>query len=322
MTKEQNIFYVGLKKLDYYDDQKAHRDLSYEELKEIDTIKALLFGTVRNYGIDLARKMTQKYRLPSDSYADLCQDMAIIFYEKYRSYNPARSTPTTYFVRYFKQVISKYLIENIHKLSQYDANNVLKVRKAIAQYEEMGIQWTEEMLATKTGLSLKVVKSTIFFAYASNYAQIEDALDLQSHLKTPEETLTEKEGQDTLIRALFQNTDKEELEFFLLRVNLNGSKERPYEEIAKMKHVSVREVKKKINHLICTINQNRDLVAHFSVKTYRSYNELKIQPNTSSILNKQLDDMFSFPDSDSENDKPDKQPDDMFSFPGSTSKIR
>lgn len=246
--------------------------------------------------------MTQKYRLPNDSFADLCQDMAIIFYEKYRSYDPTRSTPTTYFVRYFKQVISEYLIKNVHKLSQYDANNVLKIRRAIAQYEEMGIQWTEEMLATRTGLSLKVVKSTLFYGYASNYAQIEDALDLQSHFKTPEENLTEKEGQDALIRALLQNTDKEELEFFLLRVNLNGSKERPYEEIAKIKNVSVREVKKKINHLICTINQDRDLVALFSVKTYRSYNELKIQPNTSSILNKQLDDMFSILNSDSKDD--------------------
>lgn len=302
MTREQTIFYVGLKKLDYYDELKSQRNLSYREMKEIDTIKAFLFGTVRSYGIDLARKMTQKYRLPNDSFADLCQDMAIIFYEKYRSYDPTRSTPTTYFVRYFKQVISEYLIKNVHKLSQYDANNVLKIRRAIAQYEEMGIQWTEEMLATRTGLSLKVVKSTLFYGYASNYAQIEDALDLQSHFKTPEENLTEKEGQDALIRALLQNTDKEELEFFLLRVNLNGSKERPYEEIAKIKNVSVREVKKKINHLICTINQDRDLVALFSVKTYRSYNELKIQPNTSSILNKQLDDMFSILNSDSKDD--------------------
>lgn len=97
------------------------------------------------------------------------------------------------------------------------------------------------MLATRTGLSLKVVKSTLFYGYASNYAQIEDALDLQSHFKTPEENLTEKEGQDALIRVLLQNTDKEELEFFLLRVNLNGSKERPYEEIAKIKmFLSVR----------------------------------------------------------------------------------
>lgn len=56
MTREHTIFYVGLKKLDYYDELKSQRNLSYREMKEIDTIKAFLFGTVRSYGIDLARK--------------------------------------------------------------------------------------------------------------------------------------------------------------------------------------------------------------------------------------------------------------------------
>ena len=71
MTKEQRIFYVGLKKLDQFDRIKQERNLTYEELKQVDDIKSILFGTVRSYGIDLAKTMTKKYRLPSDCFADL-----------------------------------------------------------------------------------------------------------------------------------------------------------------------------------------------------------------------------------------------------------
>src|SRR5699024_10002026 len=105
MTKEQRIFYVGLKKLDQFDRIKQERNLTYEDLKQDDDSKAIFSGSVRPYWIDLAKTMTNKYRLPSDCFADLCQDMAIIFYEKYRDYDPTRTTPTTFFVRYFKQVI-------------------------------------------------------------------------------------------------------------------------------------------------------------------------------------------------------------------------
>ncbi|OUQ46275.1 hypothetical protein B5E64_05815 [Drancourtella sp. An12] len=294
MTKEQRIFYVGLKKLDQLDRIKEERNLTYGELKQVDDIKAVLFGTVRSYGIDLAKTMTKKYRLPSDCFADLCQDMAIIFFEKYRDYDPTRTTPTTYFVRYFKQVISEYLMKNIHKLSQYDAANVLKIRRAVAAYEEQGVQWTEEMLANKTGLSLRVVRSTLYYAYASNYAPIEEACELKSRIKTPEESLAEKESQEALIHALKEHTTEEELDYFLLRVNLNGPKELPYEKIAEMKNVSVREAKRKVNSCITHINQDRRLVEQFSVKTYKTYqNTLRIQPDTASILEEQFADCFS-----------------------------
>lgn len=293
MTREQQIFYTGLKSLNHYEKVGKTRELTYSELKKIDHIKSVLFGTVRSYGIDLARAMTKKYRLPSDCFADLCQDMAIIFFDKYKAYDPTRTTPTTYFVRYFKQVVSEYLVKNVHKLSQYDATNVIKVRRAIAEYEERGIRWTEEMLATKTGLSLKVVKSTLYFAYASNYAPIEEACELRSHIKTPEESLAEKESQEALLHALREHTTEEELEYFLLRVNLDGTKELPYEKIAEIKKVSVREVKKKVNSCICHINQDRRLVEHFSVKTYKTYQStLKLQKDTSSISEEQLCDFF------------------------------
>lgn len=294
MTKEQKLFKVGLKKLDTYDTIRKERELTYAEQMEENKIKEVLFGSVRNYGIDLARKMTQKYKLPSDCFADLCQDLAIIFYEKYRQYDPDQTTPCTYFVRYFKQVISSYLIKNIHKLSQYDTNNLLKVRKGINYYESKGIPWTEEMLSIRTGLSTKVVHSTLVYSYASNYAQIDEAFDLKSHIKTPEEAYAEKESHETLLHALKKNSSKEELELLLLRVNMDGHKEMPYETIARKMEMSVRDVKRTINGCICKLNQDHSMMEHFAKPTANTYkNTLVLQENTTPLLEKQLDDFLA-----------------------------
>lgn len=289
MTREQKIFQIGLKKLDAFDDVRKKRDLNVAEITEENKIKEVLFGLVRNYGVKLAQKMTQKYRLPSDSFSDLCQELAIIFYKQYRNYDPTRTTPTTYFDRYFKQKITSYLVENVHKLSQYDANNVLKVKAAINYYESIGVKWTEEMLANKTGLSIKVIHSTLFFSYSSNYAEVEEAYSLKAKIKTPEEAYTEKETTEVLMRAIVNNTDSDERELLMMRINLNGSKEMPYEKVAKNNGLSVRDVKRKINSCICRINQDRDIVERFSKSTFKNYKDtLVLQENISGIMEEQL----------------------------------
>lgn len=289
MTQEQKIFKVGLAKLDKFDAIREERALTHEELMEENKIKEVLFACVKRYGVSLIRTMTQKYRLPSDCYADLNQDLAIIFYEKYRDYDPELTAPTTYFVRYFKQVISEYLVKNLHKLTQYDANNVLKVRRAIAYYESKGIQWTEEMLTIRTGLSSKVVHSTIYYAYTSNYASVEDAYDLKSHIKTPEESLAEKESHEALVRAIQNNTTPEELELLFMRINPDGTKEMPYEKIAEVTGMSVRDVKKTLNSCICRLNQDRELLQHFAKPTLKKYKStLSLQSNASDIMEEQM----------------------------------
>ncbi len=256
MTKEQNIFITGLDKLDQFDKNRKERELTYAEKAEENKIKEVLFESVQNYGINLVRKMTQKYKLPNDSFLDLYQDLAIIFYEKFRLYDPKQTTPCTYFVRYFKQVISSYLIKNIHRLTQYDANNLLKIRKEINYYESKGITWTEEMLSIRTGLSSKVVHSTLIYENASNYAQIEEAYELKSNIKTPEEAYIDKESRETLLNTLIKNSFEDELNLFLMRVNADGPKEMSYANIAKAMNMPVRDVKRKINCYIYKIKQD------------------------------------------------------------------
>lgn len=127
--------------------------------------KEQLFGSIVKFGMKTASGMLSKYRLDSDAYMDVQQAQAVIFFEKLPDYDPLKSTPTTYFVRYFKQVISEYLRENTLHLSQYDANNVAKVKRAITYYESHGIMWDEAMLSNRTGLSAKVLRNNTLYIY-------------------------------------------------------------------------------------------------------------------------------------------------------------
>lgn len=266
MTKEQILFKTGLKKLGSYDEIRKERNLTYAEALEENKVKEGLFEIVQNYGLNLVRKMTQKYRLPNDSYSDLYQDLATIFYEKYREYNPDQTTPCTYFVRYFKQVISSYLMENIHKLTAYDTGNLLKIRREINACESKGMEWTEEMLSARTGLSLKVVHSTLIYAHASNYAPIDDAYNLRSHIKMPEEVYAEKESCQILLNAIKHHTSLEEQTLLMMRINIDGEKELPYGTIARSTGLPIKDVKQKINSCICKIYQDQAFMEYFSKK--------------------------------------------------------
>ena len=78
-------------------------------------------------------------------------------------------------IRYFREQISKYLRNNKIHMTQYDANNARKISAAIAEYNQKGIQYTLDMLSTKTGLTQKVIRSTIQFSANAKQANVEEA---------------------------------------------------------------------------------------------------------------------------------------------------
>ena len=177
MTEQQVLFYVGMKRIKYLQNAECERPLTFEEEQEIDEIRKLLFESVVRFGIQLAYKRMGKYRKDRDAFQDIQQDLAVIFYEKLPDYDPTKSTPTTYFLRYFNQVITEYILKYSQHMSQYDAHNVSIVRAAIKYFEERGIKWDEPMIVTKTGLSPKVVKNTLRLAANSVMANVDDAID-------------------------------------------------------------------------------------------------------------------------------------------------
>lgn len=296
LTYEQLKFYEGKRRLQKYKNIKLQRPLTYKEKYNEDQILETLWKMILKFATKEAHKIMEKYNLSNDAFWDVQQEMACIFYEKLDAYDPLKSTPTTYFVRYFRQVITEYLLTNSQNLSQYDANNLKKVRSAINYYESQGIQWTEEMITSKTSLSAKVVKSTIYYGTNSKHASIEDALELKSRIPTPEEAFRQKESSNVLYEALIrvkkeEDITDEDLNLLIMRVNVNGSKEMPYETIAKQTGLPIKYVKARLNKLICKLNQDEQLCAEFGKQDNRDTvltAPMKFQDRSADIMEKQL----------------------------------
>lgn len=228
-----------------------------EEVKrEIDDIKSCLWGAIRAFAIQQMGKMMGSLRRPNDYYADIIQDMAAIFFERLPYYDPLRATPTTYFVRYFKQVISTYIHKDSQHLTQYDANKIRQVKRALNWLEQCGIRKpSEDLLMTVTGLSRKVVQGTLHLMKVSVQVPIDDeTFSIKSPYDTPEIQCMKSQLSSQLMQDITTLLTEEEERLFLTYMNLNGEKHLTYEALAVKCNISVHQAKRGINTILCKLN--------------------------------------------------------------------
>lgn len=281
LTKEQQVFFLCMKKLKALEEET--------NISEINKIRFFLWEKIKLFARKEMYRMAGNYTTAEER-MDIEQDMALIFFEKLPFYDPLRTTPTTYFVRYFREQISKYLRNNKIHMTQYDANNARKISAAIAEYNQKGIQYTLDMLSTKTGLTQKVIRSTIQFSANAKQANVEEAYSLCSKELTPEERVEKKEREETLYKAIMRNTNNDELQLLSLRININGKKEMPFDKISECTGIPIREVKSTINRVICRLNQDKELRKQF--RNYNPYScvvkPIAIQESAAEIMQEQL----------------------------------
>lgn len=244
LNHEQRYFLIGKIKMASLEATKECRELTWKEEDEMDFVKKSLFSSVLKFGMTVAREMAGKYSLDSDAYADIQQSLALIFFEKLPVYDPTRTVPITFFVRYFREATSNYLRKNSQMLSQYDARNVSAVRAAIRYYESKGLKWTEEMLSNRTGLSAKVLKNTLQIAKNSKRASTDGIEEfLQAKGQMPEEECVEADSlREILVRIEHLLTESEK-DLFFLKINSLGNKPLTYTEVASRSGLTVQEVK-------------------------------------------------------------------------------
>lgn len=259
LTDPQKFFIVGKRELAKFERIKQERPLTKPEHDREDYVKEALLRSIWKYGIQLSRQMMSKYMLPTDAYSDVQQAIAAIFYEKLPNYDPFQSTPTTYFSRYFKQVIDEYIHKDSQRLSQYDAHNVSKVRAAIHYYESQGIKWDESMLMNRTGLSMKVLRNTMYLERNSKQACIDDMFDLESPFPTPEDACIQDEKSRLVNKVLAEDLTEDELRIIRARFNNDSNRPVPFDTMAKKLNIPVRDVKKKFNSIIAKLHNNPTL---------------------------------------------------------------
>ncbi|MCI8710332.1 MAG: hypothetical protein HFG99_12580 [Dorea sp.] len=294
LTKEQVVFYLRKKKLETFKEKRASgQALTYEEEQYEDKIKADLFASVLKFGMKEAKQILVRYRVDSDAWKDIQQGLAEKFYEKLDSYDPLRSTPTTFYVRHFREVISTYLSKNTLHLSPYDIKNSRKVIAAIQHYESKGIQWTDDMVATRTGLSPKVVRSTLQYRYNTNYVAVDDdesCTQIVSKIPNPEDMMLAQEREEVISRAVIEVLEPEEWDILKRRINLDGHKEKSFENIHLETGIPLKEVKSIYNRAIVKLGSSKDIQRLFNkthIKRQKAGNVV-FQEDTSRILHNQI----------------------------------
>lgn len=288
LNEQQKLFIIGKSILKELAETEKERALTAAEKERRDKVQTELFASVVRFGMSEARKRMSKYLLDSDAYAEIQQALAAIFFERLPMYDPTKATPTTYFVPYFNQEISQYLRSFSQHLTQYDAKNVAAVRQAIRYYEAKGIKWDEAMIATRTGLSTKVVKNTISIASNAKRANIEDTLYVKSKELTPEENYLKNEKSLAIMTALMESLDVDELEFFLFRENLDGEKELTYQAVADHYNIPVRDAKKKWSIIIAKLNNNKQLQEYYYKTSKNPEISLKLHDASGDIAEHQI----------------------------------
>ena len=268
-------------------------DEADRDFYQINEIKTILWERIKKFAKAEMFRMVNGIEMDLGDLADIEQELAMVFFEKLPEYDPLKATPTTYYVRHFRHVISTYIRKYKSKLTQYDSNNARRVNYYINEYEKRGISWTYDMIAEKSGLSPKVVKSTIYYSKNARTANIEEAYQLESSLPTPERSFEEKENDRILAERLLENTTEEELQLIILRTNDSGHKEMSYEKIAARTGKSIREVKSVLNRAICKLNQDKILRNQFGHENrYHCIERLQIQDRTSDLMEEQMEDYF------------------------------
>lgn len=287
MTKEQAIFFTSLKKIEALEKEEPR------DQKQIDQYKMYLWEVIYKFAKSEINSLMGEFTSKEER-EDVLQSVALIFFEKLPYYNPLQTTPTTYFVRFFKQEISKHIRSYHKRLTQYDATNARKISNVVTEYEKKGIRPTMDIIARKSGLSQKVIKSTLLYSSNSQVANVEESYDLSSNIPTPEQFLTKNEQQRILAETLKNNTSQLERKLLMMRVNPDGSKLMPYDKIAEEMNMPIREVKQIINRTICRMNQDRKLRSAFGHENlYQKVTPVFMQDNAAQIMEDQLNQFLS-----------------------------
>lgn len=234
LTNEQKFFVYGKILLAHYEAESQKRELTPAEKQKVNDVKQELWNKIYLYAKSLCHKRMHKYNLPTDAYSDVLQACAVQFFRYLPDYDPYRHTPSTYFMYRFQEVISEYVRKDSQHLTQNDANNLGKVRKAIHYYEGKRIPWDINMIARKSGLSEKVVNQTIAIGKNSIRADIDSCHDLSSPLPTPEEAFLKEEKSLEIAGAIKEMLSDEEYRFFMCRMNLDGDKELTYKAMERL----------------------------------------------------------------------------------------
>lgn len=110
---------------------------------------------------NLIEKLMKKCNslLPSAEHDDMYMEIWAGIWGKFKDYDHHQGQISTYIIRDIRHVIDEYISSNKYHTSPYYAKNIKKLLKAIEECEQDHITVTPELIRSKTGQSLKTIKT-------------------------------------------------------------------------------------------------------------------------------------------------------------------
>ena len=260
----QELYQAYMPRVKELHEKELAGTISEMEKKELKLRKEVLFNSIKKFGYSLVHSMIAGHKFPPDMFIEIEGELFIEFCNVLYNYDPYYTMPTTYFVRPFKGAISRYMASRNGKTA-YEIQNWKKVNRCIQFYESNGMEWTPEMVASSSGLSLRVVQSTLEIWYRSQLVDIDEIFDLKDQNKTPEEAFIERERQESINKVIKDTLTPEEYELFLTRLNLDGRKALSFDNVAKVSQLSLREVRAKLSNISVKLSKDPTLRKLFNI---------------------------------------------------------
>lgn len=201
--------------------------------------------TLSKYVYSIIRKMFSSY-LPK-YLDDLYQEGIVGILKNIGKYDPTKSMPTTFFNIYIIGEMNTFIINNVNKTTNYYGHNIIKINKAIKEFEMSNQDYTDADIAEKLKIPIETVincREIIKNSKDSEY-EMSEMLDNSTspQIKSPEDLMLEKEKEKILLDAL-NSLDVDEKYIIAGKLGL-VNKPKAYKTLASELGISIDKVKKK-----------------------------------------------------------------------------
>lgn len=163
--------------------------------------------------------------LPSAEHDDMYMEIWAGIWGKLKDYNHTLGQISTYIIRDVRHVIGEYVSRNKYHTSPYYAQNMKKLLKAIEECEQEHMTVTPELIRTKTGQSLKTIKTCMemlkTYSTVSMDALIEAGYDPAIENRTSDEQMSYQSDENQLSMFLRKYLPAQDSLIFEEYVNRN-----------------------------------------------------------------------------------------------------
>ena len=194
---------------------------------------------------------TRKY------FADLLQEGYVGIAEGMKKYDPQKSMPTTFFYPYIKHEMQGFITRNVDKTTSHYSSNIKKINKAIQEFEDKGIRYTNVDIAIQTGMTIETVDQSMAIRNYRDEVHIDacppNIIDNEleeNRNKTPEQDLIEAELNTAVHRTVHTMLNEEEIKILCLHFGLDDTTPVSEGEISRRMNMPKDKVKRILNRSI------------------------------------------------------------------------